>query len=149
MTLPPIVPNLIHLARTAASADAAGLWLLSRDQESLENVFYDGLPMETIVTVRTLPVGTMTCGRAVLEKQPVIAPSLRSDPEYACAHNTPVRACFSVPVIGHEGRVHGSLACHFTQERSPSPYDIERNQLFAQLIAFALEEVSAVSRTAA
>ena len=149
MTLPPIVPNLIHLARTAASADAAGLWLLSANKESLENVFYEGLPMETIASVRTLAVGSMTCGRAVLEKQPVIAPSLRSDPEYASTRDTLVRACFSVPVIGHEGRVHGSLACHFTQERSPSPYDIERNQLFAQLIAFALEGESAASRTAA
>lgn len=140
MTLPPIVPNLVRLARSAARADAAGLWLLDASGQHLENVNYDGLPIENIECVRHLPVGVMTCGKVVVTRKPSIARDLRNDPEYAAAHHTPIRACFSVPIVGRSGTVHGSLACHFKKVHAPSTYDIERNELFAQLIAFALEE---------
>ena len=140
-----IVRDLVHLAQKAAQADAAGLWLLDSSGKSLRNIVYDGLPQQHIDCVRELPLGSMTCGRAVLERKPVVERDIRNDPEYKAAWKTPVRGCFSVPVIGYGGRIHGSLACHFTKVHSPSPYDIERNQLFAQLIAFAIDESSAKS----
>ncbi len=140
MSLPRIVPDLVQLAQKAAQADAAGIWLLDGSGSHLHNAFYHGLPQATIECVRELPLGVMTCGRAVQEQKPIIARDLRSDTEYKAAWSTPVRACFSVPVIGHGGRVHGSLACHFKKVHSPTSYDIERNQLFAKLIAYAIEE---------
>jgi hypothetical protein len=32
----------------------------------------------------------------------------------------------------------GSLACHYNQPYTPSSYDLERNRVFATLIAFAI-----------
>ncbi len=55
------------------------------------------------------------------------------------AQNSPVRAGFSVPVITRAGDAIGSLACHFERPHTPTNVDIERNQIFATLIAFALE----------
>ena len=49
-----------------------------------------------------------------------------------------IRAAFSVPVIDAQGRVLGSLASHYRKPFSPTAYEIERNHLFATLIAFAL-----------
>ena len=140
MALPRIVPDLVHLAQKAAKANAAGLWLLNDAGTQLQCVFYEGMSQDYVECVRELPLGTMTCGRAVVEQRPVIARDLRSDPEYKPAWKTPVRSCFSVPVVGHGERVLGSLACHFLKVHSPSSYDVERNQLFAKLIAFAIEE---------
>jgi GAF domain-containing protein len=65
-----------------------------------------------------------------------------SDPLFAAAREASVksgiRAAFSVPVITADGRVLGSLACHYRKPFTPTAYEIERNHLFATLIAFAL-----------
>lgn len=65
-----------------------------------------------------------------------------SDPLFASAREASIksgiRAAFSVPVIEANGKVLGSLACHYRKPFSPSAYEIERNHLFATLIAFAL-----------
>ena len=145
MPLPQIVPNLVSLARTAASADAAGVWLLHESGEYLENVYCDGLPQEYVLCVKRTPVGRMTCGRAVVEKRSLITRDMKADPDFGEAGNSPVRACFSVPLIGHTGKVHGTLACHFKDVHDPSPYDVERNELLAKLIAFALEEAQSAA----
>jgi GAF domain-containing protein len=143
MTLPSIIPNLVHLARSAARAEGAGLWLLTPKGDALAVSYYEGLPQSYIDSVRRLPVGTMSCGRAVMEKTPVLEPDLHSDPDYAAAKGSPIKACFSVPVIGHSGKVYGSIACHYTHKHRATSYDVERNQLFAKLIAFAIEESAA------
>ncbi len=147
MTLPSIIPNLVHLARTAARAEGGGLWLLSttRVEQELELTYYEGLPLEYVEIVRHAPLGKMTCGRAVAGRKPVIAADIHADPEYAIAKGNKINASFSVPVIGHDGRVHGSLACHFTRVHRPSTYDVERNELFARLIAYSLEESSSAA----
>jgi GAF domain-containing protein len=65
-----------------------------------------------------------------------------TDPLFASAREASVksgiRAAFSVPVIDAQGKVLGSLACHYRKPFSPTAYEIERNHLFATLIAFAL-----------
>jgi GAF domain-containing protein len=147
MSLPSIIPNLIRLARNAARADAAGLWLLHSSGTHLENVFCDGLPEEYIKLVRKAPLGLMSCGRAVVEKRPRVVPDILCDPEFGDSQNSPVRACFSVPVIGQTGKVYGSMACHYKRVHSPSQYDIERNEIFALLIAFALDEAGRTPQT--
>src|SRR5258708_4401728 len=147
MALPSIIPNLIRLARNAARADAAGLWLLHSSGAHLEHVFSDGLPEEYVCHVRRTPLGLMSCGRAVVEKRPRVVRDILKAPEFGDARNSPVRACFSVPVIGRTGKVYGSIACHFRKVHSPSRYDVERNEIFAQLIAFALDEASRPPQT--
>ena len=140
MSLPAIVPNLISLARQAAGADSAGLWLLTADRDALKNVFSDGLPDGYVGCVKQTPLGKMTCGRAAVDLKPHVCSDMLVDPDFKGVDCSPIRACFSVPVIGISGDIHGTLACHFKETRSPSPYDIERNVIFAQLIAFALDE---------
>ena len=60
------------------------------------------------------------------------------------AEDTGIRAAFSVPVFGRGGRVLGSLACHFNKPHTPTNVDIERNELYAKLIGFALQDVAMV-----
>src|SRR5689334_14772338 len=116
MTLPSIIPELVHLARTAAEAEGGGLWLLRGDAEPyLQLTYYEGLPHSYVECVQRAPLGCMTCGRAVAEKRSVVSAGIHADPEYALAAGSKICASFSVPVIGHNGKVHGSLACHFTQ----------------------------------
>ena len=49
-----------------------------------------------------------------------------------------LRSAFSVPVLDANGFCKGALASHFRETYAPTPYDLERQSLFAKLIAFAL-----------
>jgi hypothetical protein len=49
-----------------------------------------------------------------------------------------MRSGFSVPVLDANGECKGTLASHFREAFTPSPYALERQSLFAKLIAFAL-----------
>src|SRR5688572_720157 len=49
-----------------------------------------------------------------------------------------IRAAFSVPVLEGDSAI-ASLACHYTAPHIPSELDIERNQVFARLIAISLK----------
>ena len=51
-----------------------------------------------------------------------------------------IRAAFSVPVLDYEGNCLGSLASHFRSTFTPTAHDLERQSLFAKLIAFALKK---------
>jgi hypothetical protein len=50
-----------------------------------------------------------------------------------------MRAAFSVPVLDTAGNCLGSLASHFKTPYTPSAHDLERQSVFAKLIAFALK----------
>jgi GAF domain-containing protein len=84
----------------------------------------------------------------VEHKRPRVVADMPTDPLFtegrAAAEASPIRAGFSVPVFDGE-RVIGALACHYENRYTPTPWDVERNESFAQLIGIALIEL----RTAA
>ena len=86
-------------------------------------------------------MGCQCCGRAVESKKPWIVTDMLSDPLFAEGRNgavsSPIRAAFSVPVLDGDTAI-ASLACHFEGPHTPSHLDIERNQVFARLIAITL-----------
>lgn len=73
--------------------------------------------------------------------KPWIVTDMLSDPLFAerrqGAQASSIRAAFSVPVIDGDKPL-GSLACHYLTPHSPTPLDIERNEVFARLIAISL-----------
>lgn len=144
MTLPPIVPELVRLAGEAAQSQACSLYLLNGNPDVLEPAVVIGLPESYVQGIGQVRVGTQCCGRAVAERRPWIVEDMLADPLFAdgCsgAQAGGIRAAFSVPVVAPDGSVLGSLACHYQEPRAPRAYDIERNQIFARLIGFALRE---------
>lgn len=134
--------ELVQLAVNAARSQAGCLSLLDKDSQKLKITITVGLPDDYVAGCGDIPLGEQCCGRAALHKKPWIVTDMLSDPLFAAgreaAFKTGIRAAFSVPVIDAQGEVLGSLACHYRQPYSPTAYEIERNHLFATLIAFAL-----------
>jgi GAF domain-containing protein len=106
------------------------------------------LSEEYINGIGAVRVSTQCCGRAVEHKRPWDVADMLLDPLFtegrAAAEASPIRAGFSVPVFGGD-RVIGALACHYENPYTPTPWDIERNESFAKLIAIALIELRAAA----
>lgn len=130
---------MVRLACELADAQGATLFLV--DGPVLRPYVIYNLPKEYIEGIGEVRVGSQCCGRAVALKKPWIVTDMLTDPLFADGRNgaleSPIRAAFSVPVLDEEKAV-GSLACHFTAPHSPAKIDIERNEVFAKLIAISL-----------
>ena len=101
-----------------------------------------GLPEAYVRGCGDVLVGTQCCGRAAQHRRPWIVSDMLTDPLFSdgksAAEGSGIRAAFSVPVIDAAGNCIGSLACHYTRPYTPSSYDLERNRVFATLIAFTI-----------
>ena len=130
---------MVQLACELAETKGATLFVV--DGEVLKPYIVYNLPQEYIEGIGTVRVGTQCCGRAVEQKQPWIVEDMLTDPLFADGREgamaSPIRAAFSVPVISRNAAI-ASLACHFTEPHTPSALDIERNEVFAKLIAIVL-----------
>src|SRR5262249_25667774 len=131
---------MVRLACELADADGASLFWV--DGKVLRPYIIYNLPEEYIAGIGTVRVGSQCCGRAVEHKKPWVVSDMLTDPLFAEGRDgaaaSVVRAAFSVPVFDGD-RVIASLACHFTKAHTPSKLDIERNQVFANLIAISLK----------
>ena len=134
--------ELVQLAVSAAKAEAGSLSLMDEERQVLKITVTVGLPEEYVKGCGDIALGDQCCGRAALHRKPWIVTDMLTDPLFATAREasarTGIRAAFSVPVIQANGKVLGSLACHYRKPYTPTAYEIERNHLFATLIAFAL-----------
>ena len=130
---------MVRLACELADADGATLFLV--DDLVLRPYVIYNLPKEYVTGIGTVRVGSQCCGRAVERKTPWIVSDMLTDPLFAEGRNgalaSPIRAAFSVPVLDGDKPI-ASLACHFAKPHSPSPLDLERNEVFAKLIAISL-----------
>lgn len=130
---------MVRLACELAGADGGTLFLV--DDTVLRPYVVFNLPKTYIDGIGTVRVGSQCCGRAVEQKKPWIVSDMLTDPLFAEGRDgalaSPIRAAFSVPVLDGD-RAIASLACHYIQPFSPSPLDIERNEVFARLIAISI-----------
>jgi len=129
-------------------ADAHGATLFTVDGPILRPYIIYNLPREYITGIGTVRVGTQCCGRAVEHKRPWIVSDMLTDPLFADgrsgAVDSPIRAAFSVPVLDGDKAI-ASLACHYLSPHAPTKLDIERNEVFARLIAISLRGQQPIS----
>jgi GAF domain-containing protein len=132
--------TMVRIACDLAGAQGASLFLV--DGNVLRPYIIYNLPEEYIAGIGTVRIGSQCCGRAVEQKKPWIVTDMLTDPLFAEGRDgavaTPIRAAFSVPVVDGESVV-ASLACHYTAPFMPTELDIERNEVFAKLIAISLK----------
>ncbi len=117
--------------------DASGSRLLGTATSSL--------PAEYSVSIDGLPIGpgAGSCGTAAWRKEPVIVEDIATDPlwndyrETALRHG--LRACWSHPIIAHDGKLLGTLAMYYRQPRTPGAGELELIQTAASLAGIAIE----------
>lgn len=134
--------GLVKSAASLVGSDCASLYLVNKKLGVLEPHILVNFPEAYLAGCSTVPLGKQCCGRAALHKIPWIVEDMWTDPLFVdcreAAKAAGMRSGFSVPVLDADGECIGSLGCQFTHPYSPDVYAIERNRLFAQLIAFAV-----------
>jgi GAF domain-containing protein len=139
--------SLVRLAAEGAKSSSASLYVLAATGSVLKPYIVHGLPEEYVRGCGDVIVGTQCCGRAVQHRRPWIVSDMLSDPLFAdgraAAENSQIRAAFSVPVIDAADNCIGTLACHYNHPYTPTSYDLERNRVFATLIAFTIAKYGA------
>jgi len=136
------IANLVRLAAESAKADSASLYSVDVAEGVLKPAVILGLPESYVRGCGNVRIGDQCCGRAVAHKQPWIVTDMQTDPLFASARQASVesgiRAGFSVPVLDSAGECIACLGCQYSHAFTPSNYDIERNVLYATLIASAV-----------
>ena len=137
-----VVRGLVEAASACVGSNMGSLFLLDESRGVLKPFVLHNLPDIYLTGCSEVPLGAQCCGRAALHKTPWIVSDMWTDPLFVdcreAAMAAGLRSAFSVPVLDAKGNCKGSLASHFRESYIPTPYDLERQSLFAKLIAFAL-----------
>lgn len=137
-----VVRGLVEAASACVGSNMGSLYLLDESRGVLKPFVLHNIPDSYLAGCSEVPLGTQCCGRAALHKTPWIVSDMWTDPLFVdcreAALAAGLRSAFSVPVLDANGFCKGALASHFRETYAPTPYDLERQSLFAKLIAFAL-----------
>jgi GAF domain-containing protein len=137
-----VIRGLVEAASASVGSDMGSLYLLDHKRGVLAPFILHNLPDSYVYGCAEVPLGTQCCGRAALHKVPWIVDDMWTDPLFVdcreAAKASGMRSAFSIPVLDAKGNCRGSLASHFRETYRPSVYDLERQSVFAKLIAFAL-----------
>jgi PAS domain S-box-containing protein len=107
------------------------------------------LPESYIAALDGFVVGPQggSCGAAVNQRKPVFVSDVLTDPileqvrDIIAAHG--IRACWSAPILSHQGEILGTFAFYFRSVRSPSPRDIHLIENATSIAGIAIERKKA------
>ncbi|WP_295404211.1 EAL domain-containing protein [uncultured Thiocystis sp.] len=92
-------------------------------------------------------LGVGSCGTAAVTGQRVIVADILAHPDWADYRElmlqTPLRACWSQPILDHAGQVLGTFAVYATQTMEPTVADLELIESAAELAAIVIEHEQA------
>jgi GAF domain-containing protein len=134
--------QLIQLTAEAGNSHAASIFIVDSRENVLKPLITFGLPESYVKACGDIRIGDQCCGRAVQQRKTWIVSDMLTDPLFASARgaalDSPIRAAFSVPIIDQTGRCIGSLACHYSEPYTPTSEDIDRNDIWATMIAHTI-----------
>ncbi|UTW09989.1 PAS domain S-box protein [Pseudomonas benzenivorans] len=144
----PLSDILSAICRMSESRDPTALCSVQQlDQERQQLILNvaPSLPQSYLDAIDGVSVGPScgSCGTAAYRKQMVLVEDIANDPlwreyrELALRHN--LRACWSIPLIGDNGQVFGTLAFYHRQPMAPDDQQMQLLATAAQLATIALE----------
>lgn len=120
--------------------------LVSVDAEGhLHPVAGPSLPPAFCTAFDGLSVGPMVgaCGTAIYTGKPVEAADIATDPRWTHYAALPLsfglKACWSTPIMGRDGKALGAFALYFREVRSHRPHEAEVVQACVDLCAQAMQ----------
>ena len=141
-----VLEGLVYLIEAhSAERVRASVLLLDEDGSHLLHGAAPSLPDAYNEAIDGIAVGPAVglCGTAAHRGETVIVRDLDDDPLWAdfrdLAREHGLRACWSTPVVGSDGRVLGTFAVYRDEPSEPDETDLTMLQTFAQTAAVAVE----------
>jgi PAS domain S-box-containing protein len=149
----PAGTTLDRLARTieAVAGDGllASILLLDEDGTHLRHGAAPSLPDAYTRAIDGTAIGPAagSCGTAAYRLEPVVVEDVASDPLWADYRHLALphglRACWSTPILGSDGRVLGTFAIYYREPRRPSAEHLRLAALVGRTAAAVLERTRA------
>ena len=137
--------EIVGFTETQLNDGLGSILVLDPCGKRLRTGFCGSLPDAYNRAIEGLEIGPQagSCGTAAFTGHPVIVADIAHDPRWAAyrdialAHG--LRACWSLPVLGENGKVLGTLAMYYREPRNPSPEEFEAIRVAAHLTGIAIE----------
>jgi PAS domain S-box-containing protein len=145
----PLEQTLSELIRIVESSSSTGvlgsILLLDPDGKHLRNGAAPSLPKDYSQAIDGLEIGACagSCGTAAYLGAAVYVSDIASDPlwadykEIALQHG--LRACWSIPILTHGGKVLGTFAMYHREPREPTFRDLLLVDLIIQTAALVID----------
>src|SRR6267378_3629015 len=130
-SLKEVLTSVARVVESHREGMLCSVWLLDQDRVHMRAIAAPTLPESYVAALDGFVVGPQggSCGAAVNQRKPVFVSDVLTDPileqvrDIIAAHG--IRACWSAPIISHQGEILGTFAFYFRSVRSPSPRDID------------------------
>jgi PAS domain S-box-containing protein len=140
-----VLTSVARVVESHREGMLCSVWLLDQDHVHMRAIAAPTLPESYIAVLHGFAVGPRggSCGAAVIQRKPVFVSDVLTDPileqvrDIIAAHG--IRACWSAPIISHQGEILGTFAFYFRSVRSPSPRDIHLIENATSIAGIAIE----------
>jgi hypothetical protein len=137
---------LIHIVESTSKTGVLGsILLLDPDRTHLRNGAAPSLPKAYTDVIDGLEIGASagSCGTAAYLGAAVFVSDIATDPHWAdykdIALPHGLRACWSVPILGHGRKVLGTFAMYHREPREPTVADLMLVDLITQTAALVID----------
>jgi two-component sensor histidine kinase len=143
--LPDILVELTRMIEAHAPGSLGSILLLDDDGVHIRHGAAPSLPRRYTEQIDGVPIGPKagSCGTAMYLRRQIIVSDIDSDPLWedykVVALPFGLRACWSTPIVGSEGKVLGSFAMYYRAPRVPRPAELRLVDEAARLAGIALE----------
>src|SRR5882757_5857914 len=148
-SLKEVLTSVARVVESHREGMLCSVWLLDQDRVHMRAIAAPTLPESYVAALDGFVVGPQggSCGAAVNQRKPVFVSDVLTHPileqvrDIIAAHG--IRACWSAPIISHQGEVLGTFAFYFRSVRSPSPRDIHLIENATSIAGIAIERKKA------
>lgn len=147
-----IFEELISQIEESYPGTLASIVILDASGEHIADVF--GPSMEHSYNAQLIGVSigpnVGSCGSACYTKELVIVEDIASDPRWEpyrdAALSYGLRACWSHPIVGEQGKVYGSFAMYYAEPKSPGAWEVELIDEASRLASIAIQRIESEAR---
>lgn len=140
-----VLMSVARLIEAQGEGMLCSIFLFDKDGVHLRYGAAGSLPESYKKATDGLAIGPNvgSCGSAAYRRQPVFVADIQSDPLWQnfrdLALPLGLRACWSAPIMSHEGKVLGTFAMYYRTVRSPGPREIELIDHGTRIAGIAIE----------
>ena len=147
-----VLDHLMRLNESQSEGLLASILILDADGKRLRHLAAPSLPEVYLKAIDGTPIGPKTgsCGTAAYTKKPVIVTDIMTSPLWedfrhlAAPHG--LRACWSTPILSHQGKVLGAFAMYYREVRAPSRAEMRLVHGTTHLAGIAIERAQLEDR---
>lgn len=143
-SLPEICEAIVHYIEATGEGIRCSILLLDPECGTLHKAAAPNLPDFYNEAIEGMHIGdgVGSCGTAAFRGERVIVADILNHPYWQRARRlvarTPMRACWSEPIIASDGSILGSFALYYDSPREPQPAELDLITSAASLAAIAI-----------